>query len=156
VEPDYTKVLSEPWLGVYHVLTGDEHLCERKPRLRPKAFTPLRLRVRLWSGWRSVKDNPDYVDATEPLNRIMFGSIAKSHEFRATATVLESPNTGRSCASAGSWRRTPPHCSGLDLVGWTWNGLVHESARGTRWGTYVLTGTYEGTRFHLDRASNGR
>lgn len=39
----------------------------------------------------------------------------------------------------------PPQCSGPKLVGWTWSDRVgpFEEASGTRWGSYILTGTYD-------------
>jgi hypothetical protein len=73
--------------------------------------------------------------------------------FRVTAEVLEGNGRGpRLClAMADSY---PPQCSGVDITGWSWEGLAHESAKGTKWGSYVLVGTYDGTQFQL--AAPGR
>ena len=68
--------------------------------------------------------------------------------FRTRATVLESPDLGpRLCyAVAESY---PPQCSGTPIAGWDWSTVRAESAHGTTWGEYVVTGTYDGETFTL-------
>lgn len=42
----------------------------------------------------------------------------------------------------------PPQCSGPELVGWDWDPAdQRETASGVTWGTYAVTGTWDGTRF---------
>ncbi|MFI6480065.1 hypothetical protein ACIBH1_19175 [Nonomuraea sp. NPDC050663] len=63
-------------------------------------------------------------------------------------TVLESPAHGPQLCSfvAESY---PPQCSGPDVVGWDWSKVRHESANGTRWGSYRVVGTWDGSRLTL-------
>jgi hypothetical protein len=68
--------------------------------------------------------------------------------FRVTATVLRSPEHGpQLCLSVAT--SLPPQCGGPDIPNWTWNGLRSESAAGSTWGNYLLTGTSEGDTFTL-------
>ena len=40
----------------------------------------------------------------------------------------------------------PPQCSGPELVGWDWDTAdQEETASGVTWGTYAVTGTWDGT-----------
>lgn len=68
--------------------------------------------------------------------------------FRTFATVLESLEHGpQLChAVADSY---PPQCGGPDIAGWDWAAVEHESASGTRWGGYVVVGTFDGETFTL-------
>lgn len=68
--------------------------------------------------------------------------------FRAFATVLESPEHGPQLCHA-VMDSYPPQCGGPDVAGWDWSGVEHESASGTRWGGYVLVGTFDGESFTL-------
>jgi hypothetical protein len=47
-------------------------------------------------------------------------------------------------AVAESW---PPQCGGPPITNWDWAtfGELHEEQTGTRWGSYALTGTWDGT-----------
>ncbi|RYC10412.1 hypothetical protein [Nocardioides zhouii] len=48
----------------------------------------------------------------------------------------------------------PPSCSGAPVTGWDWSavGDVSEDG-GQRWGSYVLTGTFDGTTFAVEEVS---
>ena len=77
--------------------------------------------------------------------------------FRVAATVLENSHHGPQLC-VGVMDSLPPQCGGPDVSGWTWNGLQHESAMGTTWGSYILTGTFDGRTFALTepaRANDG-
>jgi len=68
--------------------------------------------------------------------------------FRAVATVLESPEHGpQLCHTVMD--SYPPQCGGPGVSGWDWSAVAHESASGTRWGGYVLVGTFDGETFAL-------
>lgn len=69
--------------------------------------------------------------------------------FRAAVTVLESPEHGPQLCDT-IMDSYPPQCAGPDIVGWDW-GVVgaQESASGTTWGSYIITGTWDGQRFTL-------
>jgi len=61
--------------------------------------------------------------------------------LRGSFTVLESPDHGpQLCSSV--MESLPPQCAGPDIAGWQWNDTVHESARGTIWGEFEVTGRY--------------
>jgi hypothetical protein len=68
--------------------------------------------------------------------------------YQVAATVLEAPGTGpQLChAVADSY---PPQCGGPEVVGWDWDAVESESESGTTWGSYQLTGTWDGERFTL-------
>jgi hypothetical protein len=68
--------------------------------------------------------------------------------FRTRATVLEGPRSGPQLCVA-VMESYPPQCSGPPIEGWDWSTVRAESASGTTWGAYVLTGTYDGTTFTL-------
>ena len=48
----------------------------------------------------------------------------------------------------------PPMCSGLPLVGWDWDttGGAFESQGRTRWGSFAVTGTFDGTTMTVTSA----
>jgi hypothetical protein len=66
--------------------------------------------------------------------------------YQVSATVLERPNHGPQLCNAVA-ESYPPQCGGPDIVGWDWDAVEAESASGTTWGTYLLTGTWDGTSF---------
>jgi hypothetical protein len=77
--------------------------------------------------------------------------------FRVAAWVLEDKHHGpQLCVAVED--TNPPQCDGLDISAWTWDGLKHNSARTTKWGTYLITGTFDGRTFKLTepaKANNG-
>lgn len=69
--------------------------------------------------------------------------------YRGTFTVLESPEHGPQLCD-GVQESYPPQCSGPDIVGWSWDDAPDaESANGTTWGAYEVTGTWDGERLTL-------
>ncbi len=47
----------------------------------------------------------------------------------------------------------PPQCTGPELVGWNWDDVDgDETAADTTWGTYALTGTWDGERLTVSTA----
>ena len=68
-----------------------------------------------------------------------------SGRFRVSGTVLESPAHGPQLCH-GVMDSLPPQCGGPDIVGWDWKAVKSESANGTRWGSYLVTGTYDAAR----------
>lgn len=76
------------------------------------------------------------------------GSVAdESTVYETTATVLESPGHGPQLCLGGVAESYPPQCGGPGIVGWDWSTVEGESANGTTWGTYSLTGTWDGETF---------
>ena len=55
----------------------------------------------------------------------------------------------RNSVPAASRRRIPPQCAGPDLIGWDWDAVEHTSVLGTKDGSYLLVGTFDGERFTL-------
>jgi hypothetical protein len=45
----------------------------------------------------------------------------------------------------------PPQCQGIPVEGWSWKavGKTFESMGGARWGSYAVTGTYDGAAFTI-------
>lgn len=73
---------------------------------------------------------------------------ASPQRYEVEATVLE--DTGHGPQLCHSVRTSlPPQCGGPDVVGWDWGAVKSESAQGTKWGSYLLRGTWDGTRFSL-------
>jgi hypothetical protein len=68
--------------------------------------------------------------------------------FRIVATVLENAEHGPQLCT-GVEDSLPPQCGGPDVAGWAWTGLRYESAAGTRWGSYLLVGTFDGRVFRM-------
>ena len=56
---------------------------------------------------------------------------------------------------AESW---PPQCGGPELVGWDWTDQkgAYESQGDIRWGTFTVTGTWDGTALTVAEAVPGR
>ncbi|WP_166346144.1 hypothetical protein [Phytoactinopolyspora limicola] len=70
--------------------------------------------------------------------------------YTGVGTVLESPQHGPQLCLGGIATSYPPQCGGPDIEGWSWEDVDgHETANGTTWGTYVVTGHYDGARFTL-------
>lgn len=64
--------------------------------------------------------------------------------YRAVATVLQDRSNGPQLCLGGVMDSYPPQCGGLDIMNWEWTGdLKFERSSGTRWGEYVVVGTYD-------------
>lgn len=71
---------------------------------------------------------------------------AATGKVRGQATVLEADDGPRLCLG-GVEESLPPQCSGPLLVGWRWRDVrgYFEQRSGVRWGSFVVTGTFDGT-----------
>ncbi len=69
--------------------------------------------------------------------------------YRASATVLEAPGKGPQLCLGVVTASLPPLCGGPTVIGWSWEAAPHATANGVRWGSYVVTGRYDGTSFTL-------
>lgn len=69
--------------------------------------------------------------------------------YRGSVAVLESPEHGpQMCLSMQE--SYPPQCDGPDVVGWDWDDAPGaESSGGTTWGSFEVTGTWDGERLTL-------
>lgn len=73
-------------------------------------------------------------------------------ELIARATVLEDSGHGPQLCLGGVATSLPPQCGGPDITNWDWEAVGgSEEVRGTRWGDYVVVGTYVDGRFTLTR-----
>ncbi|GAB3229355.1 hypothetical protein GCM10027447_22550 [Glycomyces halotolerans] len=68
--------------------------------------------------------------------------------YQGALTVIETPDHGPQLTAAVA-QSYPPQGGGMDVVGWDWDAVAHESAQGTSWGHYIVTGTYDGEAFVL-------
>lgn len=96
-----------------------------------------------------------------PAGRRGHGTESTSHlvpdgykgRYQAVAFVLEDASHGpQMCGYV--LESYPPQCAGPDLVGWSWAGVKHESAEQTRWGTYRITGRFDGTKFTVTEVAD--
>lgn len=59
-------------------------------------------------------------------------------------TVIEAAGHAELCLGPVA-ESDPPQCSGVPLVGWSWEGIDGSETSGdVRWGTYAVQGTYDG------------
>lgn len=66
-------------------------------------------------------------------------------------TVLDSGQGPQLCTAVAE--SYPPQCSGAPIEGWSWaEHPEHESASGTKWGGFALTGTFDGSTFTVTDA----
>lgn len=74
-----------------------------------------------------------------------------THELTASATVLGHEDGTPPVLCLGLVLESfPPLCSGPTVVGWDWSHLVDaQKASGSIWGTYDVTGTWDGTALTL-------
>ncbi|MGI8684856.1 MAG: hypothetical protein ACR2MO_07185 [Acidimicrobiales bacterium] len=69
--------------------------------------------------------------------------------YEGDFTVLESPKHGPELCHVLALS-LPPQCGGPAVVGWDWNAVEgEETVRGTTWGGWHVTGTFDGERFTL-------
>ncbi|MDK3256076.1 hypothetical protein [Blastococcus capsensis] len=72
-------------------------------------------------------------------------SPTEEQRYSATAMVLESAGHGPQLCLGGVAESYPPQCGGPDVVGWDWEAVDgEETAAGTTWGEYTVTGTWDG------------
>jgi hypothetical protein len=75
--------------------------------------------------------------------------------YQADVTVLEDASHGpQMCFNVAT--SLPPQCGGIDLVGWSWDDVEHEAAQGTRWGSYRVTGRFEGDEFEVTEVDDAQ
>jgi hypothetical protein len=65
---------------------------------------------------------------------------------RGLVTVLD-PGTGPELCLGAVAESYPPQCSGPAIEGFEWGDVGLEEASGVTWGSYALTGTFDGTTF---------
>ncbi|HWV48547.1 MAG TPA: hypothetical protein VN035_03740 [Microbacterium sp.] len=69
-----------------------------------------------------------------------------------TGTVMDIGGDVKLCLG-GIAESYPPQCSGIPMIGWSWDGVDgSEQADDVRWGSYAVTGEYDGEAFTLTEA----
>jgi hypothetical protein len=71
--------------------------------------------------------------------------------YAANGMVLDTGKQAVLCLG-GVNDSLPPQCSGIPITNWSWEDVDdEESASGTSWGSYRVTGTYDGDSFTLTK-----
>ena len=74
------------------------------------------------------------------------GPIAAPGEVRGQGTVLQVDDEAAQLCLGAVAESYPPQCSGPEVIGWDWDAVdIKETASGTTWGTFAVTGTWDGT-----------
>jgi hypothetical protein len=74
--------------------------------------------------------------------------VAAPGEVIGQGTVLQKDGEEAQFCLGAVMESYPPQCSGPVIVGWEWpDDGMFESASGVTWGTYALTGTWNGVEF---------
>jgi hypothetical protein len=71
-----------------------------------------------------------------------------SGRFQVVASVLENADHGPQLCTM-MMDSYPPQCGGPDVAGWSWSGVPFQEAVKTKWGSYLLVGTFDGKTFTL-------
>ncbi|MFI8632084.1 hypothetical protein ACIGEP_05770 [Microbacterium sp. NPDC077663] len=72
-------------------------------------------------------------------------------EVWGQGTVLDDGSSAKLCLGAVA-ESAPPQCSGIPLLGWSWDGLTETATTaGSTWGTFAVWGTYDGDAFTVTR-----
>lgn len=64
-------------------------------------------------------------------------------------TVLDDGSGPELCFSVAE--SYPPQCGGIELTNWRWPERGVERASGTTWGDFAVVGTYDGSRFRVEK-----
>jgi hypothetical protein len=68
--------------------------------------------------------------------------------YRVSITVLDEEGEGPELCLGGVADSLPPQCDGPTLEGWSWDKVEgEETASGTTWGDFEVTGHYDGKTF---------
>jgi hypothetical protein len=113
----------------------------------PRALLLLAVPVVLLAGCAGTADPGSSGDvvpggAGEPT------AVAAPGEVVGQGTVLQKDGEAAQFCVGPVMESYPPQCSGPELVGWEWpDDGMWESANGVTWGTYAVSGTWDGTAF---------
>ena len=70
--------------------------------------------------------------------------------YEGNGLVLDEPKRDSVLCVGGIATSLPPQCAGIPIVGWDWDAVDGEQTQlGTTWGSYHVTGTYDGETFGL-------
>lgn len=94
------------------------------------------------SGEPSASASSDGTSSEGPPAPVPAGEVRTS----GLVTVLD-PGTGPQLCLGPVAESYPPQCSGPTVEGFEWGDVGFEEASGVKWGSYALTGTFDGTTF---------
>jgi hypothetical protein len=69
--------------------------------------------------------------------------------YHANTTVLEDQSHGPRLCLSGLRLSNPPQGGVVDITNWDWTTVEHDALHSTKWGSYYVVGTYDGTTFTL-------
>ncbi|MFG3340457.1 hypothetical protein [Glycomyces sp. NPDC048151] len=69
--------------------------------------------------------------------------------YQGALTVLQGVERDAAELCGAVAESYPPQCGGLPVSGWDWDAVEHDEAAGVRWGSYLVTGTFDGKSFVL-------
>jgi hypothetical protein len=72
------------------------------------------------------------------------GAAVEGTVYQGALTVLQGVERDAAELCGVVAESYPPQCGGLPVTGWDWDAVEHEEAQGVRWGSYIVTGTYDG------------
>ncbi|GAB3598995.1 hypothetical protein GCM10027408_17400 [Microbacterium tumbae] len=77
---------------------------------------------------------------------------APEGEVRATGTIMDVAGTVELCLGAVA-ESYPPQCGGVPVKEWSWEGVDgSEQVDEVRWGSYAVTGLFDGTAFTVTQS----
>lgn len=91
-------------------------------------------------GDGSAADSSQSAEPTVPSGEVV---------YRGALTVLQGVERDAAELCGAVAESYPPQCGGLPVSGWSWDAVEHDEASGVRWGTYLVTGVFDGKAFVL-------
>jgi hypothetical protein len=81
-------------------------------------------------------------------------AIAAPGEVQGQGTVIQVGDADAQLCLGAVAESYPPRCGGPDIDGWDWGTVAgtFETSGDVTWGAYVVTGTWDGSRFGLTGA----
>lgn len=76
------------------------------------------------------------------------GSTTEATVYQGALTVLENATHGPQLAAVTT-ASYPPMGGALDVANWDWDAVEHTEQGGVLWGSYIVTGTFNGEAFEL-------
>ena len=112
----------------------------------PRALVALAIPVLLLAGCATPADPGDAGDVVPGGGQLL--PIAAPGEVTGQGTVLQLDGEAAQFCLGGVMESYPPQCSGPELIGWEWpDDGMWESSNGVTWGTYAVSGTWDGVVF---------
>lgn len=113
----------------------------------PRALMLLAVPVVLLAGC-ATPDDPGEGGDVVPGGAGAPNSIAASGVVVGQGTVLQKDGEEAQFCLGAIMESYPPQCSGPELLGWEWpDDGMWETASGVTWGTYAVSGTWDGDAF---------